>query len=154
VTLGVALFLVLGGPAPGSVGDCTSESAVANPEEHCIQVESWICARMDARGELAAMSPPMTVRQCVDTNTATCSGATWQTGCTPTRMASTHCINALQEGSRLFEPDRGFPECDLCSGMSPLTEAPPPAYETEIDPDLLYVPPDLDFEVPVFEEAP
>ncbi|MEZ4254498.1 MAG: hypothetical protein R3A78_02110 [Polyangiales bacterium] len=41
----VALFLVLGGPTPGSVGSCSDDVSVSDPEQFCLDSQALYCLR-------------------------------------------------------------------------------------------------------------
>jgi len=138
--LGVSLFLLLGGPTPGSVGNCTTAEQYADSVEHCQQKEAWTCARRRARGDLASDAEEMA---CISRITTTCSGAAWPPGCQPTQQESDACIQAMSDGSTLGGRGECYPdslscgeppivqpgcaacdqpaECNLCSGRSALT---------------------------------
>ncbi len=155
VPLGVALLLVLGGPAPGSVGNCNDGirgEPSADPMTHCTLLGAWVCARMAGRGEITSDESAA----CAETKRAMCQGINWPMGCSPTQAQSDNCIRALQNAGRLSEPDppMGFPECALCTGRA-LTESAPILYE--IDPTVLSVYEDLEergLTIPLPEETP
>lgn len=111
VVAGIALFLVLGGPAPGSVGSCGEEDMGVSAEEWCRTKNAWICERRWARNELTDEQKA----QCRAEIPALCSGATWPADCMPpTRRATEACEGALSDRDRLDEDPSSMPECQFC----------------------------------------
>ncbi len=109
--VGLFLFLFLGGPTPGSVGDCTKGESFADPVQHCQNKEAWTCARRRARGDLASNAEEMA---CMSRITATCSGATWPIGCQPTQQQSDACIAAMRDSSTLGTRGECYPDALAC----------------------------------------
>lgn len=116
MALGVLLILVLGGPAPGSVGSCSEDATVADPVQFCVDRRSWSCQRREVRGELTEDERDA----CLAAVDAECAGTTWGSDCIPPTTRKTDaCIGALSDGSRLSTPESELVECQLstlCGG--------------------------------------
>jgi hypothetical protein len=122
--VGVALFLVLGGPGPGSVGDCTQGASIADATQHCRNAGAWRCARRRARGDITEEEE----RECVSMVEANCPGTNWPAGCAPTQQQADACIAALSvdPGPPGCTTCDNPPECaNLCAGSSALTSGDP-----------------------------
>ncbi len=115
------LVLLLVGPAPGEVGGCGGSVDYADPYQFCVDKESWICARRQARGEFMTVDD---YNQCVtDAHRVKCmEGRTmWPCSPPPITAQTQACIDALRNQSSLSTPDNAFPECamsTLCGGAS------------------------------------
>lgn len=111
VLAGIALVIVLGGPAPGSVGACGEEDVGVSAEQWCRTKNTWICERRWARGEITDDEKA----QCRADIPGICSGATWPADCVPpTRRETESCEAALGDPTRLDESPDSMPECRFC----------------------------------------
>ena len=114
--LGVLLVLVLGGPAPGSVGSCAEDSPTADAVQFCVDRKSWSCQRRWARGELNDAERDACLVPVEDD----CRGSAWGTDCIPPTTRQTEaCIGALSNPDRLATPESDLVECQrstLCGG--------------------------------------
>lgn len=116
---GIALVLVLGGPAPGSVGSCDEENPFVDAVEWCVEKNGWLCQRRWARGELDDAERDM----CLTQVQPMCQGATWGADCPmpPAKIQTNACVAALASVERLDEPADSIVECQLstlCGGGS------------------------------------
>ncbi|MBW2461531.1 MAG: hypothetical protein JRH11_07780 [Deltaproteobacteria bacterium] len=113
--VGVVLFLFLGGPTPGSVGDCAAGESFADPVEHCQNKLAWTCARRSARGDIS----PAENMACLSRVPIECAPANWPPGCTPSQQESDACIAALMNPDTLGTPGQCFPDGASC-GSPPM----------------------------------
>jgi len=112
--VGASLFLVLGGPTPGSAGGCGEDSGFPTASEFCTDREVWECARMRARGDIDAAEE----QACVNMIPMRCAGAMWNEGCQPTYLQTDACIAELQRSENLSVPVTDIPECRVCTGAT------------------------------------
>ncbi len=106
------LALALGGPTPGRIGGCNSETGFADPGEFCVVFEASICARNNAvtPDEAAAA-------MCRGGIPTRCAGFNWAPGCAPTDSTANACLDALVDTSRLATSPDALGECmALCGG--------------------------------------
>jgi hypothetical protein len=114
----VALFVLLGGPTPGSIGDCSESSNLADAVAHCRLKENWTCARRIARGDLVTDEEKAACTRAID---VTCRGAFWPVGCEPTQQQSDVCIQAMGDSSTLGGRGECFPDATSC-GTPPIVQ--------------------------------
>lgn len=116
LVLAVGLFVMLGGPAPGSVGSCSDETEIADAVQFCVDRKSWSCQRRWARGELDDAERDACLVPIEDD----CRGSAWGTDCiAPTTNQTEACIGALSDPGRLSTPEADLVECQrstLCGG--------------------------------------
>lgn len=113
--VGVLLFLFLGGPTPGSIGDCGAGESFAKPVEHCQKKKAWTCARRSARGDIS----PAENTACLSNVSIVCAPANWPVGCLPSQQQSDACIAALMNADTLGTPGQCFPD-GLSCGSPPM----------------------------------
>jgi hypothetical protein len=124
--IALGLFVLLTGPTPGSIGDCSAESSTMDPVAHCRLKESWVCARRGARqgwndspgpdgmlGTNDDVQHPM-LAACLARVVPMCAGARWPDSCAPTQQQSAACIEAMMDGSNLGTPGECFPDSTTC----------------------------------------
>lgn len=151
--VGAILFLALGGPAPGAVGSCGTESTVTDAVQFCTDRKVYECDRGRARGDVQIPSPtpcpddPATPEDesapaycnwiyCRSLVAGVCATFSWPSDCNPqpTTAVTTPCLNALRDASRLSTPSADIPECNInviCPVGAGLTEA---LEETDVGP--------------------
>lgn len=116
---GVVILLALGGPTPGYVGTCSTDTpAVVDPEQFCVDRKSSECAR----DRVAGRTDEATYNACANMIESQCTGATWTNGCAPSPQLAGACISALRDMSRLATLNAMIEECyqeTLC-GTAPL----------------------------------
>lgn len=116
--LGVALFVCLGGPTPGSVGSCSKDSEISDPEQFCLDEHALFCER-DFRAERISEDE---YNACLDSVQDDCMGFTWNpVSCDPppTIIETKACISALRSEERLELKNDMIVECQfksLCDG--------------------------------------
>ncbi|HBQ12457.1 MAG TPA: hypothetical protein DEF51_15340 [Myxococcales bacterium] len=110
VTTTLALFGCGTEPAPGS----TDAGPVADPVDHCIESEFWMCRREEFTGRATDEASAA----CFAAIDPMCDGASWPAGCMPSASASEACIDLLRDGERIdiATPDllERFDDCALC----------------------------------------
>lgn len=104
---GVVLLLVLGGPAPGSVGACGEDSELVEPVGYCKRREQIICARQLARGEVDRIG----YETCVLEAQAVCERRIFAPECRPTQRQADACLRALRSTETLQTPADQVEEC-------------------------------------------
>lgn len=117
VLLGIVLVLLLGGPTPGAVGDCSDdEGAFVPASDWCFEKEAWLCERRRAQGTYTDAERD----NCLELLNTSCPGRTWPDGCTPpTEQTTRACIAALMSVDRLGEAEADIVECKseiICGG--------------------------------------
>lgn len=143
------LSLLLVGPAPGSVGACSSDGntirGTADPEAFCVDLATVCCARRRARGEIDRdTEEPM----CVEQMTAGCASFNFACNPGPSQQRVDSCISRLRERDMLSTQIRNcipsdpvlpfindiFPECELCGGALTATDPAQPEIPWSFDP--------------------
>ena len=106
--LAACVFVLLGGPTPGSVGSCSETSAYVDPVQFCKDRKFWSCQRQWVTG--AINDDQLAV--CLEPIEATCAGSTWD-ACDPppTNRRGKACINALRDMDRVAIPEGDLSEC-------------------------------------------
>lgn len=115
VGAGLLLFLLLGGPSPGAVGECGADvrNEAADEEEFCRDFLEWIFIRAAERQEIDDTLRDDCRRQLPQI----CEGSRLPR-CSPTIRQADACINALSAAETLETPFYLLPECErsqLCN---------------------------------------
>jgi hypothetical protein len=106
-----ALAVLLGAPAPGSVGGCGDENVPVDPLVFCDKFERLECERRAARSELDG---PGKI-QCLMDVADECRSFSFEAGCAPTVREADACITALTLRANIFTEFPDIPECgNLC----------------------------------------
>jgi hypothetical protein len=132
---GVAAVILLGGPAPGSIGSCSeTEEQFMSAPQHCANTRAATCAR---RLRCCLTTAPTPAEQMACTNTYNdcrapivpeCRPSAWPSDCIPpTVQESEECVMAMLDVGRtdsacaMMMIDRPEPECvDLCERSAAL----------------------------------
>lgn len=121
LTLAFVLFVALAGPAPGATGSCGDENPPADPVEHCIQEQTWICYRKTDHENMGRPDALAQQETCLLAVPNRCASNTWTCTPPPTQRESEHCIRELGVERRRYEPTANIlaTECNLCPDNMP-----------------------------------
>lgn len=114
---GIALLLLLAGPAPGAVGSCSGGAnldRVADLETYCKERDQLVCVRRGLRRELTTAQ----TNDCRRTAIQQCGLRSWSPGCMPTERQAQACLNALRSLDTLQTQEDQIAECNkkaLCT---------------------------------------
>ncbi len=137
--LGVLLFLLLGGPTPGSVDGCDRGDPVADAKQHCLNEKVRTIERdygLGVYGPPGSETAKQAAIAAVNRVPMMCEGAAWPVGCFPTRTQTDACLAGLRNAQRFQDAyaagcrqtsECPVQECQLtavcASGLSPLVES-------------------------------
>jgi hypothetical protein len=117
---GLALVLLLAGPAPGAVGSCSGGAnldRIADLQSYCKEREQLVCVRRGLRKELSQAQ----TNDCRRTAIAQCELRSWSPGCQPTQRQTRACLNALRSTDTLHTSEDRIAECNakaLCTAQA------------------------------------
>lgn len=120
VALAAGLVLVLGGPTPGYIGGCSTDTAGVDGAEFCRQFRTRLCARDRAASRIDDAQRDT----CLASIPSQCTSFVFPVSCTVTQASADVCYQALVNVERLSTTCEGFttcgiPECvstTLCGG--------------------------------------
>jgi hypothetical protein len=109
----LGLFLLLGGPTPGAVGDCQGDHGddAADLTDYCIEKNELICVRRAYRNEISRSESDDCRRDAIDA----CMRSSWAGDCRPTVRQTEACLNALYDRDTVDTPEDEIVECQRAS---------------------------------------
>ena len=109
----LGLFLLLGGPTPGAVGDCSGDEGnkPADLQAYCVEKNELICVRRAERNEISRSESDDCRREVIDA----CNRSSWAGDCRPTVRQTEACLNALYDRETLQTPEDEIEECQRAS---------------------------------------
>ncbi len=113
------LGLAIGGPAPGYVGNCSTDGGPGPVDrvQFCTNKEAYACARDLAFGRIDMTQ----YNVCSSRIDSMCAGFNFPPGCSPSQALANACISAVSDANRISTPTDMLVECQsttLCGAAS------------------------------------